>query len=157
MGLHTITPNLACRDAARAIDFYKRAFGAEERGRMLSPDGRRVVHAELRIGSSTFHLADESGAPDGSPRPPRVLGGVSVTLQIYAANVDELWQRTLDADAKVVVPLQDMFWGDRYGVIEDPEGYRWALAEHQFDLTPEEISAAQAEWAARAAVLQARK
>ncbi|HEX2034111.1 MAG TPA: VOC family protein [Chloroflexota bacterium] len=135
-GYHTITPSLTLSDAGAAIEFYKRAFGAEELGRMPSPDGK-VLHAELKIGDSRIMLADEF--PDmGSCRAPQSLGGTSISLHIYVEDVDTAFQRAVEAGATVTMPVQDTFWGDRYGSLVDPFGHAWSLATHKEDLTPEE-------------------
>jgi PhnB protein len=129
---HTITPQLTVRDAARAIDFYKRALGAREVARMASPDGK-IMHAELRIGDSVFFLGDEF--PEGGCRSPESLGGTSGALHVYVPNVDAAFKRAVDAGAQSRMPVADMFWGDRYGKIADPFGHEWGLATHKEDLT----------------------
>ena len=139
-GYHTITPNIVIRDAARAIDFYKKAFGAEETMRMPGPGGK-VVHAELKIGDSIVMLADEM--PEMGSKSPKAYGGSPVNFYVYLGNVDAAWKRAVDAGAKVVMPLADMFWGDRTGRLEDPFGHSWSLAEHVKDVTPEEIKKGQ--------------
>jgi uncharacterized glyoxalase superfamily protein PhnB len=139
-GYHTITPTLALRDAARAIDFYKKAFGAEERHRMPGPDGK-IMHAELQIGNSTIMLGEEM--PDMGVRSPQALGGTPVSFYVYVTDVDAFWKRAVDAGAKPTMPLADMFWGDRMGKLEDPFGHTWAPAQHVRDMTPEEIKQAQ--------------
>jgi uncharacterized glyoxalase superfamily protein PhnB len=139
-GYHTITPNIVIRDAARAIDFYKKAFGAEETMRMPGPGGK-VMHAELKIGDSIVMLADEM--PEMGSKSPKAYGGSPVNFYVYLGNVDAAWKRAVDAGAKVVMPLADMFWGDRTGRLEDPFGHSWSLAEHVKDVTPEEIKKGQ--------------
>jgi len=139
-GYHTITPNIVIRDAARAIDFYKKAFGAEETMRMPGPGGK-VMHAELKIGDSIVMLADEM--PEMGSKSPKAYGGSPVNFYVYLGNVDAAWKRAVDAGAKVVMPLADMFWGDRTGRLEDPFGHSWSLAEHIKDVTPEEIKKGQ--------------
>jgi len=136
-GFHTITPGLVVRDAARAIDFYKRAFGAEELVRMPGPDGRGVMHAELRIGDSVLFVGDE--APSMGSRSPQALGGTAVALHLYVEDVDKAFKRAIDAGAQVKMPVADMFWGDRYGKIADPFGHEWGLGTHKEDLTPAEM------------------
>jgi PhnB protein len=132
-GYGTVTPQLTVRGAAEAIDFYKRAFGARELMRMLSPDGT-VMHAELRIGDSVFFLGDES--PDMGGRSPQTLGGATGSLHVYVRNVDAAVKRAVDAGAQVAMAVADMFWGDRYGKLRDPFGHEWGLATHTEDLTP---------------------
>ena len=135
-GYHTITPSLCVAGAAQAIDFYKKALGAEERMRFPTPDGS-IMHAELKIGDSIIMLADEM--PDQGGRGPKSIGGTPVSFFVYGENVDAAWKRAVDAGAKPVVPLADQFWGDRTGCLEDPFGHRWWLAQHLQDLTPEEL------------------
>ena len=139
-GYHTITPNLVIRDAAKAIDFYKKAFGAEQIVSMPGPGGK-VMHAELRIGDSVVMLADEM--PEMGSRSPATFGGSPVSFYVYLDKVDAAWKRAVDAGAKVVRPLTDMFWGDRTGLLEDPFGHRWSLAQHVKDVTPEEMKKGQ--------------
>lgn len=134
-GMHAITPHLVVRDAARAIDFYKRAFGAEERARMNDPTGK-VMHAEIKIGDSIIMLADEYPGM-GNPAPGK--DGSPVVLNLYSENVDALWKRATDAGATVTMPLGDQFWGDRYGQIRDPFGHAWALGQHKEDVSPDEM------------------
>ena len=135
-GYHTVTPSLVIDGAAQAIDFYKKALGAEELSRFPGPDGS-IMHAEIRIGDSTLMLADEM--PDQGTRGPKSRGGTSVSFFIYKEDVDAAWKRAVDAGAKPVVPLADQFWGDRAGSFEDPFGHVWWLAQHIQDLTPEEL------------------
>jgi PhnB protein len=135
-GHHTITPSLFVAGAAKAIDFYKKALGAEELMRFPAPDGT-IMHAELRIGDSIIMLADEM--PDQGGRSPKSIGGTPVSFFVYGQNVDAAWKRAVDAGAKPIVPLADQFWGDRTGCLEDPFGHQWWLAQHIEDLTPEEL------------------
>ncbi len=135
-GYHTVTPYLAVNDAARAIDFYKRAFGAQERGRMEGPPGK-IGHAELKIGDSIIMLSDEF--PGAGCRAPQSLGGTTVNLFIYVKDVDAAFNQAVSAGAKVEMPVADQFWGDRYGKLTDPFGHSWALATHKEDVAPEEM------------------
>ena len=135
-GMHTVTPHLICAGAAEAIDFYRKAFLAEEMSRMPGPNGK-LMHAEIRIGDSAVMLMDEF--PEWGSRGPKALNGSSVTIHLYVEDVDARWTRAVDAGAKVVMPLENMFWGDRYGVLEDPFGHRWSLATHVRDMTPEQM------------------
>jgi PhnB protein len=135
-GYHTLTPQLAVDDAAQAIDFYKRAFGAKERGRMPGPEGK-IAHAELEIGDSVVMLADPF--EQSTSKPPKQLGGTSVGLFLYVEDVDAAVQQAVDAGATVTMPVDDMFWGDRFGTLADPFGHEWQLATHKEDLEPEEI------------------
>ena len=138
-GQRTVTPHLVVRGAARAIDFYKDALGAQELMRMPAPDGK-IMHAELRLGDSNVFLVDEFDEPreEGITSPVK-LGATTVTVHLYVDDVDAAIQRAAAAGAKVTLPPTDMFWGDRYGRILDPFGHSWSLATHVQDLTPEEI------------------
>jgi PhnB protein len=138
-GMHTVTPHLTCAGAAAAIEFYKRAFQAEELARMAAPDGK-LMHAMVRIGDSAVMLVDEF--PDYGAVGPKTLKGSPVTLHLYVNDVDTFVRRAVDAGAKITMPLADMFWGDRYCQLEDPFGHRWSVATHVRDLTPEEMQQA---------------
>jgi PhnB protein len=136
-GQHTIIPHLVIRDAAQAIDFYKKAFGAVEQMRMPMPDGK-IMHACLKIGDSSFFMADE--CPDmGGNKSPLALGGTPITLNLNVDDADAVFARAVAAGAKVKMPLADMFWGDRYGIVVDPFGHQWAVATHKEDVAPEEM------------------
>ncbi len=135
-GFHTATPHLVVSDAAAAIEFYQKAFGAEEVSRMPGPEGK-IMHAAIRIGDSPVMLNDEF--PDMGTVGPKAIGGTAVTIHLYVKEADAMWDSATKAGAKVVVPIDDMFWGDRYGVIEDPFGHRWSIATHTQDLTPEQV------------------
>lgn len=137
----TLTPHLVCRNASDAIDFYVRAFGAVELARLPGPDGR-LLHAMLRIGDSPLMLADED--LDSGCRGPESLAGSPVTLHLYVTDVDAAIARAAEAGARVMLPATDMFWGDRYGRLEDPFGHSWSLATHVRDLSFDEIVAASA-------------
>jgi PhnB protein len=138
---YTITPHLVVRDAAAASEWYQRAFGAEERGRIPVPGGR-FTQIELRFGDSTVMIADEF--PELDVLSPRSVGGTVGALVIHTDDVDALWERALEAGAEVSVPLQEMFWGDRHGEIFDPFGHRWGLAQHLRDVPADQIRAAAA-------------
>lgn len=138
-GFRTITPHLVLRDAAKAIDFYKKAFGAEEIMRMPGPDGKTVMHAEVKIGDSMFMLCDEFPGETRVAAPPS-LKGTTVTMTLYVEDVDKVFQRAVDAGANVSMPVMDAFWGDRYGKVTDPFGHEWGIATHKQDLTPDEIA-----------------
>jgi PhnB protein len=139
-GYHTVTPSLVVREGAKALEFYRRAFGAEEKMRMPGPDGG-IMHAEFRIGDSNIMLNDEM--PDMGAKSPQSYGGTPVKFYVYVENVDAAWKRAVDAGAKPLVPLQDMFWGDRMGCVEDPFGHSWNLAQHIADPSPEEMRKGQ--------------
>ena len=145
-GYHTVTASLIFAAADKAIDFYKKAFGAEEVMRMPGPGGR-VMHAELRIGDSRIMLADEM--PDMGCKAPGAYGGSPVAFYVYVENADAAFKRAVDAGAKARMPLMDMFWGDRCGNVEDPFGYRWNIAQHVKDMTPEEMKKGQEAWFAQ--------
>ncbi|MBA2476129.1 MAG: VOC family protein [Actinobacteria bacterium] len=136
-GYHTVTPFLAVDDASAAIDFYRRAFGATERMRMPGPDGK-IAHAELQIGDSLVMLADPF--PHATSQPPKELGGTSGGVFLYVEDVDAAFRQAIDAGATVTMPLEDMFWGDRFGSLLDPFGHSWSLATHREDLTEAEIA-----------------
>ncbi len=135
-GYHTLTPYMTVRNAARAIEFYKQAFGATERNVSNSPDGK-VMHAELRIGDSVFMLADEF--PEFNSLSPQSTGGAGMGLHIYVEDVDSAFDRAVKAGATVEMPVGDMFWGDRYGKLADPFGHKWSIATHKADLSQEEM------------------
>lgn len=136
-GYHTLTPALVVKDGARAIEFYKKAFGAEEVLRMPGPGGKGIMHAELRIGNSRFFLNDEFPGMGGLS--PETLKGTTQSIYMYVQDVDALFSRAVAAGARVLMPLSDMFWGDRFGKVADPFGHEWALASHIEDLAPEEM------------------
>jgi PhnB protein len=135
-GHHSVTPSIMVAGAARAIDFYKKALGAEEVSRFPGPDGS-IMHAEIRIGDSPIMLGDEM--PEQGAKGPKAYGGTPVSLFVYLDNVDAAWKRAIDAGGKQIMPLTDQFWGDRAGCFEDPFGHRWWLAQHIKDMTPEEL------------------
>jgi uncharacterized glyoxalase superfamily protein PhnB len=137
--MHSVTPHLVCAGAAKAIDFYQKAFGATETGRMPGPDGR-LMHAAIRIGDSTVMLADEM--PEWGSLGPTSLKGSPVTIHLYVDDVDKFVERAVKAGAKVTMPVADQFWGDRYGKLEDPFGHHWSVATHVRDLTPDEMKKA---------------
>jgi PhnB protein len=135
-GYHTLTPYIALRDAAKAIEFYKTALGATELYRMPMPGGK-IAHAELQIGDSRLMLSD--AMPDWGNKSAQDFGGTPVGLCIYTENVDALAERFVKAGGKVVRPLENQFYGDRSGQFEDPEGYKWTLMQHIEDVSPEEM------------------
>ncbi|HEX3157421.1 MAG TPA: VOC family protein [Gemmatimonadaceae bacterium] len=147
-GYHSITPSIIVRDAPGAIEFYKRAFGAEEVSRMLGPGGA-IMHAEIRIGDSLVMLGEEN--VDWGMLSPLSTKGNPSSLHLYVPDVDAAFARALDAGATVRYPLEDAFWGDRYGKVTDPYGHEWGIATHVKDMSPEEMERAGAEWMAQMA------
>jgi uncharacterized glyoxalase superfamily protein PhnB len=134
-GYHTMTPQLTLERAAESIDWYKKAFGAEEIGRSLGPDGK-VMHAELKIGDSRFMVNDVMPGYKG----PKGFGGSPASLWLYVDDCDALFNRAVGAGGKVQMAMADQFWGDRGGCLADPEGYTWWIATRKEDLTPAEIN-----------------
>jgi uncharacterized glyoxalase superfamily protein PhnB len=140
VGRGVLIPHLVCAPCADAIEFYKKAFGAEEISRFPGPDGKRIMHAEITIGGQPLFLVDDF--PEfrgGKSETPIALGGTPVTIHRYVEDCDAAIKRAEKAGATVKMPAADMFWGDRYGVVTDPFGHSWSLATHQRDLTPEEM------------------
>ncbi len=139
-GFHSVTPHLTVEGAAAAIDFYKKAFGAVEMGRMPASDGKRVMHAMIRIGDSMIMLND--AFPEMGSKGPKALGGSPVTVHLYVQDSDKVFAKAVAAGATIAMPIADMFWGDRYGVVADPFGHRWSIATKKKDVSPEEMAAA---------------
>jgi PhnB protein len=138
-GMHTVTPHLVCAGAGAAIDFYREAFGATETSRMPGPGGK-LIHASIRIGDSTVMLVDEM--PEWGSLGPKALKGSPVVIHLYVDDVDAFTARAVAAGAKVTMPVADMFWGDRYGQLEDPFGHRWSVATHVRDVSPADMQQA---------------
>ena len=138
-GMHTVTPHLVCAGAADAIEFYKKAFGAVDEGRLPGPQGR-LMHAMIRIEGSAVMLVDEM--PEWGALGPKSLKGSPVTIHLYVEDVDAFVARAVGAGAKITMPLDDMFWGDRYCKLEDPFGHHWSVATHKRDVSPEEMKRA---------------
>lgn len=136
-GYHTATPYLVISNAAKAIEFYKEAFGAAELIRLATPDGN-VMHAEIKIGDSPIMLSDE--CPDYNALGPLTLGGTTVSIVLYVEDVDTVVNRAVAAGAKLVMPVENQFWGDRMGTVSDPFGHKWSVATHTEDVSPEEMS-----------------
>lgn len=136
-GYHSVTPYLVMRDAAKAIDFYKRALGATELIRFDAPGGK-IGHAEMKVGDSVIMLADEM--PDMGYRGPQTLGGTAVSLMVYVEDVDSQFKRATDAGAKVKQAVKDQFYGDRSGTVEDPFGHVWTIATHVEDVSEDELA-----------------
>ncbi len=150
-GYEGIVPHLTCTPCVDAIEFYKKAFGAEELCRMPMPDGSRIMHAEIKIGDKILFLHDDfpDFRPGNTSWCPKALGGTPVTIHQYVTDCDAAMKRAVDAGATLTVPAMDMFWGDRYGEIMDPFGHAWGFATHIKDMTPEEMDeAAQAAFSA---------
>ena len=148
-GYHTITPHIFVSDAKKAAEFYQKAFGAEVRGIAQAPDGK-VIHAEVKIGDSILMFNDE--VPQmGVLAPTSTKASTCMTLHIYVENADKVFASAVAAGAKVTMPLQDQFWGDRYGSVEDPFGHSWSIATHIKDQSPEEMKAAMDEAMAKKA------
>jgi uncharacterized glyoxalase superfamily protein PhnB len=138
-GFHSLTPIFVFKDARKAIEFYKQAFGAEELFAMPGPDGKSVMHAELRIGNSIIMMGEEN--PHQPCKSAETSGGSPISLYLYLENVDEAFKKAVAAGAEVTMPVEEMFWGDRTGTVQDPFGYSWTLATRTRDLTPEELQA----------------
>lgn len=136
-GYHTATPYLVIKNAGKAIEFYKEAFGATELTRLATPDGN-VMHAEIKIGDSPIMLCDE--CPDWNALSPQTIGGTAVSIVLYVEDVDAVVNRAVTAGAKLLMPVEDQFWGDRMGTVADPFGHKWSVATHIEDVSPEEIS-----------------
>ncbi len=136
-GFHTITPAFAFKDTCKAIDFYKKAFSATEKFVVPSPDGKGIMHAQLVIGDSTIMIGDEQ--VEHGCKSAETLGGSPIGLYVYVQDVDAWFKKALAAGGAVRMPVQDMFWGDRVGTIQDPFGYSWTIATHIADLSPEEM------------------
>ena len=135
-GMHTVTPHLVCAGAAEAIEFYKKAFNAVETGRLAGAQGK-LMHAAIKISDSTVMLADEF--PEYGSLGPKALKGSPVTIHVYVEDVDAFVKQAVAAGAKITMPLEDMFWGDRYCKLDDPFGHHWSVATHLRDVTSEEM------------------
>jgi PhnB protein len=144
-GYHTVTAYLVQRDTKRALEYYEKAFGAETVMSMPGPGGK-VMHAEVKIGDSMVFMSDEFPAMSPDTKSPQTAGCVTGTVFLYVPDVDAVFKRAVDAGAKVVQPITDMFWGDRFGKIVDPFGHHWGIATHKEDVNPEEMPKRQAEW-----------
>jgi len=133
-GFHSLTPHITVRDCAKAIDFYKKAFGAKENSRVTGPDGKNIMHAEMKIGDSMFMLNDE--APDWGCLSPLSKPGAGYCVHLYVDDADKVFKQAVAAGAKETFPLADQFWGDRYGKVKDPFGHEWSIATHKEDVSP---------------------
>ena len=150
-GYHTATPYLTVHDGAGALEFYKRALGAREVMRMAAPGGK-IGHAEIRIGDSHIMLSDEF--PGTSTKAPKSLGGTTGSIMLYVPNVDAAFQKAIDAGCASIMAPADMFWGDRFGKLEDPYGNQWGMATHKEDVPPKQM--AERAKAAMAAMAQGK-
>ena len=148
-GYQSVTPFFMFKDAREAIEFYKKAFGATERFVMPGPDGKGVMHAELQIGDSIIMMGEEN--PNEPCKSAETIGGSPVSFYLYVENVDDAFRRALKAGSESRMPVEDMFWGDRVGTVQDPFGYSWSLATHTKDLTEEEIQKGAEAWFAEMA------
>jgi len=153
-GFHTVTPSLFVRNARQAIDFYKKALGAEETVCMTGPDGK-IGHAEIKVGDSFIFLSDEN--PTWGTKSPQSLGGATGGLYLYIEDVDKSFQRALDAGGQLKMPVTDMFWGDRLGSFVDPFGHNWTLATHTRDVSIEDMKEGEKKFYAQMAQQQAQK
>ncbi len=136
-GYHTVSPHLAVRGGVEAMEFYKKAFGAEERGRFMAPDGKRLMHGEIKIGDSIVMLGEEN--PQRGCAAPQSVNATTVSLYLYVHDADKLFNQAVAAGAKSLMPMADMFWGDRVGTVADPFGHQWTIATHKEDVPPEEM------------------
>ena len=143
-GYHSVTPTLTISGASDAIEFYKKAFGANEVYRFQGPDGKSIMHAEIRIGDSAIMLCDEM--PQMGCLSPKTIGGPSGSIYLYVNDADSVFNKAVSAGAKPIVEMMDGFWGDRMGAISDPFGHRWTIATRKKDMTEEEIEKAGKEF-----------
>ena len=139
-GFHTLSPHIVVRDVAKAIAFYQAAFGAEKVHVHYMPDGKTVMHAQIRIGDSPVLIAEE--CEQWGSKSPLLLGATPVKLHLYVKDADAVFDRAVNAGATVTMPMADMFWGDRYGMVVDPFGHQWSIATHTKDMTPDEMARA---------------
>jgi len=144
---HSLVPYLVVRDADRAIEFYKKSFGAQEESRNVGPDGKSIVHASLRLGDSVLFLTQEN--LEWGSKSPLTLGGTGVSIYFYTEDVDTTFRRAVENGAVAKMPVSDAFWGDRWGSLTDPFGHQWQIATHKWDMTPEELKAGQEEMFAK--------
>jgi PhnB protein len=151
-GYHTVTPGLAVRNAVQAIEFYKKAFGAKEKARMYGPDGKTIMHAEIKIGDSHIMLGEEM--PQMNHLSPQSLNGTSVNLYVYVKDVDKVFNQAVKAGATVTMPVMDAFWGDRNGQVMDPFGHKWGIATRKRDVSEKEMRKAAQDWFAQQAKQQ---
>ena len=143
-GFNSVSAYLIVKDPQKAMDFYRKALGAEPGVTMKTPDGAAIVHAEMHIGDSTVMLSQEN--PQWDMKSAETLGGSPISLHIYVDDCDKLYKRAIDAGCQVAAPLMDAFWGDRYGKVKDPFGFQWGIATHKEDVPEEEMGKRAAEW-----------
>jgi len=143
-GYSTVTPHIVCKNCSEAIEWYKKAFNAEEMFRMPGPDGQTIMHAEMKIGNSIVMLIDEFPMP-GAGQSPLTLKGTSCSLNLYVEQCDKAFQQAIDAGATSLMPPTNMFWGDRMSKLQDPNGHHWCIMTHQEDVAPEEMGKRAAE------------
>ena len=136
-GFHSVNSAITVRDGAKMLEFYRQAFGAEELMRMPGPDGKSLMHGEIKIGDCIVMISDEQ---PGGCRAPLSVGAPTSYLYVYVPDVDKTFNQAVRAGAKVVMPVSDMFWGDRFGQVEDPSGHRWGLATHKEDVRPDDMA-----------------
>ena len=139
-GYSTVTPHLVVEGAAEAIEFYKKAFGAEEMGRLPMPDGKRLMHAEIKIGDSRIMMVD--AMEEFGSKGPKGFGGTPVSLNLYSEDAKGLFEQAVAAGCEVAMPLEEQFWGDLFGRLVDPYGHSWGVSQHVKDVTPEEMAEA---------------
>ena len=139
-GYHSVTPSFTFKDSQKAIDFYKKAFGAKVLDVMKYPDGRRTMHATVQIGNSIVMMGDEMPGSENCAKSAETTGSSPISLYVYVTDADAAFKQAVAAGAKAAMPVADMFWGDRAGSIKDPFGYSWMIATHKQDLTPAQIS-----------------
>ena len=145
-GYHTVNTAITVREGTRMLEFYRQAFGAQEIMRMPGPDGKSLMHGEIKIGDSIVMVSDEQ---PGGCRAPVSVGAPTSYLYVYVPDVDKTFNQAVKAGAKVVMPVADMFWGDRFGQVEDPSGHRWGLATHKEDVGPDEMAKRSKEFFAK--------
>lgn len=138
-GFNNVNIHMTVTNAAEAIEFYGKAFGAEEVCRMPGPDGKTVMHSELKIGNSTIMINDEFPG-DAPTKSPKSLNGTSICIHLYVEDADAVYNRAVKAGCTVKMPLDDQFWGDRYGLVNDPYGHAWSIASHKEELSVDEIN-----------------
>ena len=143
-GMNSLTPYLVLKDSVAAMEFYEKAFGAEQLMRMSGPGGQGTVHAEMKVGTSVFMLTDEN--PEWNLKSAMSMGGSPISLMLYVEDVDAAFAQAVAAGCEAVFPVSDMFWGDRMGKVEDPFGFQWALATHIEDVPPKEMDERRAKW-----------